>query len=63
MTSSPEPLMGIKPNLMGMIPGWSPTKIVQMVLICYISRSWRQLIGFQKSSCPKPQSPVLSHLV
>jgi len=33
MTSSLEPLMVIRPNSTGMIPGWSPTKIVQMVLI------------------------------
>jgi len=26
MTSSLEPLMGIRPNLAGMMPGWSPTK-------------------------------------
>jgi len=29
-----------------MIPGWSPTKVVQMVLIGCISRSWGQKIGF-----------------
>jgi len=31
--------MGIRPNWTGMFPGWSPTKIVQMVLIGCISRS------------------------
>jgi len=39
MTSSLEPLMVIWPNSTGMVPGWFPTKIVQMVLIGYISRS------------------------
>jgi len=34
-----EPLMGIWPNSTGMVPGWSLTEIVQMVLIGLISRS------------------------
>jgi len=38
--------MGIWPNSTGMVPGWSPTKIVQMVLIGCISRSRGQLISF-----------------
>jgi len=33
MTYSPKPLMGIWPNSTGMIPGWSLTKIVKMVMI------------------------------
>jgi len=45
-TSSLEPLMGIWPNWTGMVPGWSPTKIVQMVLFGCISRSQGQKIGF-----------------
>ena len=32
-----------------MIPGWSPTKVVQMVLIGCISRSRGQKIGFQNA--------------
>jgi len=46
-TSSLEPLMVIWPNLTGMVPGWSPTKIVQMVLIGCICRSRGEKIGFQ----------------
>jgi len=42
-----EPLMGILPNSTGMVPGWSLTIIVQMVLIGCISRSRGQKIGFQ----------------
>jgi len=45
--TSLEPLMGIWPNLTGMIPGWSPTKIVQMVLSGCISKSQGQKIGFK----------------
>ena len=37
------------PNFTGMIPGWSPTKVVQTVLIVCISRSWGQKIGFQNA--------------
>jgi len=33
----------------GMIPGWSPTKVVQMVLIGCISRSQGQKVGFQNA--------------
>ena len=29
MTSSLEPLMGIRPNFTGMIPGWSPINVAQ----------------------------------
>jgi len=48
-TSSLEPLMGIWPNFTGMIPGWSLTEIVQMVLIGCINRSQGQKIGFQNA--------------
>jgi len=41
--------MVIWPNSIGMVPGWSPTKIVQMVLIGWISRSQGQKIGFQNA--------------
>jgi len=41
--------MGIWPNTTGMVTGWSPTKIVQMVLIGCIRRSRGQTIGFQKA--------------
>ena len=37
-----EPLIGICPNSTGMVPWWSSTKIVQMVLIGCICRSWGQ---------------------
>ena len=47
MTSSLEPLMIIWPNSIGMVPGWSPTKIVQIVLIGCKSRSRGQKEGFQ----------------
>ena len=68
MTSSLEPLMVILPNSTGMVLGWSPTKIFQMVLIGCICRSRGQKIGFQnetfqKSSCLKLQGPELSYLV
>jgi len=43
------PLMGIWPKCSGMVPGWSPIKVVQMVLIGYISRSRGQKIGFQNA--------------
>jgi len=46
MTSSLEPLMGIWPNLTKMVPGWSLTEIVQMVLIGCISKPRGQKIGF-----------------
>jgi len=49
MTSSLEPLMGIWPNFTGMIPGWFPIKVVQMVQVDCISRSWGQKIGFQNA--------------
>jgi len=41
--------MGILPNSTGMVPGWFPTEIVQMVLIGCISRSRGQKIGFQNA--------------
>jgi len=41
--------MVIWPNLTGMVPGWSPSKIVQMVLIGCICRSRCQNIGFQNA--------------
>jgi len=41
--------MVIRPNSTGMVPGWSPTKIVQMVLIGLISRSQGQKKGFQNT--------------
>jgi len=44
-----EPLIGILPNSTGMVPGWSPTVIVHMVLIGCISRSQGQKIGFQNA--------------
>ena len=47
MTSYLELLMVIWPNSTGMVLGWSPTKIVQMVLIGWISRSRGQKIGLQ----------------
>jgi len=49
MTSSLKPLMGIWPNSAGMIPGWSPTKIIKMVLIGCISRSRGWKLGFQNA--------------
>jgi len=41
--------MGICPNSTIMIPGWSPTKIVQMVLMGCISRSQGKKLGFQNA--------------
>jgi len=49
MTYYLEPLMGIKPNSTGRVPGWSSTKIVQMVQVGCISRSRGQKIGFQNA--------------
>jgi len=54
--------MGILPNSAGMIPGWSPTKIIQMVLIGCKSRSHGSILGLQKS-CLKLQGPELSYLI
>ena len=49
-TSSPlKPLIGFCPNFTGIIPGWSPTKVVQIVPVVCISRSQRQEIGFQNA--------------
>jgi len=47
MTSSLEPLMVIWPNSTGMVPGWCPTKVVQMVLIGCICRTRGQKVGFK----------------
>jgi len=67
MTSSLERLMEIWPNSTGMVPGCTPTKVLQLVLIGCISRSRGQKIGFQnaifKSSCLKLQGLKLSYLV
>jgi len=49
MTSSLEWLMGILPNSTGMVPGWSLSEIVQIVLIGCISRSRGKKIGFQNA--------------
>jgi len=48
-TFSLELLMGSWPSSTGMIPWWSPTKIVEMVLIGYISWSQGQKLGFQNA--------------
>jgi len=73
MTSSLAPLMGIWPNSTGMIPGWSPKKLVHMVLICCISKLMKgkatgsksrfSKCTFQKSFCLKLQCPELSYLM
>jgi len=43
------PLIWFWPNFTGMIPGWTPTNVVQMVLIGCISWSRGQNIGFQNA--------------
>jgi len=49
-TSSPlKLLIGFWPNFTGKVPGWSPTKVVQMVLIGWISRPQGQKIGFKNA--------------
>jgi len=49
-TTSPlKPLIGFWPNFTGMIPGWSPIKVVQTVSVDCISRSQGQKIGFQNA--------------
>ena len=48
-TSFLKLLMGMWPNLTGMVLGWLPTKIVQMVLIGCICRSRGQKVGFQNA--------------
>jgi len=58
------PLKWVWPNSTRMVSGWSPTKIVQMVLIGCISMSWCQTLGFpnaifKKSFCLKAHSPEL----
>jgi len=50
--------MGILPNFTGIIPGWSPIKVVQTVPVGCISRlrvkkKRFSKCNFQKSSCPK----------
>jgi len=59
--------MGIWLNFTGMIPGWSPIKVVQTVPVGCISRSQGQSIGFKiklsKISCLKQQGQVLSYLI
>ena len=37
--STPKLLEGFQPNYTGMILGWSPLKIVEMVLVCWLTRS------------------------
>jgi len=44
-----EPLMGIWPNSTGIVPGWSPTKLVEMLLIGCISRSRGKKINVQNA--------------
>jgi len=46
---SSEPLIGFWPNFTGMIPGWTPTKVVQIVPVGCINRSQGQKIGFQNA--------------
>ena len=46
-TSSLKPLIGFCQNFTGIIHWWSPTKVVQIVLIGCISRSRGQKVGFQ----------------
>jgi len=49
-TTSPlKPLIGFWPNFTGMIPGWSPIKVVQTVPVGCISRSRGQEIVFQNA--------------
>jgi len=49
-TTSPlKPLIGFWPNFTGMIPGWSPIKVVQTLPVGCISRSWGQKMGFQNA--------------
>jgi len=50
LTTSPlKPLIGFWPNFTGMIPGWSPIKVVQTVPVGCISRSRGQKIDFQNA--------------
>ena len=44
-----KPLIGFWPNFTGMIPGWSPTKVVQSIPVGCISRSQGKKIGFQNA--------------
>jgi len=48
-TSSPETAHWIFNKLTEMIPGWSPTKVVQIVPVGCISMSRGQKIGFQNA--------------
>jgi len=54
-TSSLEPLMGIWPNSTEMVPGWSLTEIVQMVLIGCI-RSWVQFSKIFLTETTRPRA-------
>jgi len=50
LTTSPlKPRIGFWPNFTGIIPGWSPIKVVQTVSVGCISRSRCQKIGFQNA--------------
>jgi len=42
--------IGFWPNFTGMIPGWSPIKVVQTVPVGCINRSRGQKIGFQNAT-------------
>ena len=47
LKASPLKLLeGFQPNYTGMILGWSPLKIVQMVLVCWLIRSQELKIDF-----------------
>jgi len=48
-TTSLKPLIEFWPNFTGMIPGWSPIKVVQTVPVGCISRSLGQKIVFQNA--------------
>jgi len=57
-TSPLRPLIGYWPNFTGMLPGWSPIKVVQTVPVDCISKVTGSINRFsncnlQKSSCPK----------
>jgi len=53
-TTSLKPVIGVWPNSTGMIPGWSPTNFVQMVLIGNTNRSRDQTLGFQHTIFKNP---------
>jgi len=48
-TTRPRAFIGFWPNFTGKIPGWSPTNVVQIVLVGCISRSRGQKVGFQNA--------------